>query len=379
MGIASRLFSSLALAAIWGGKRMKFNVALIPGDGIGPEVTAQAVRVSMSVAKRFGHKLSFAEAPAGGAAIDLTGHPLPGDTLELCKSSDSVVLGAVGGWKWDNLPGDLRPERALLGLRSGLGLYANLRPAKLFDALRGACPLREDIAKAGIDILVVRELTGGLYFGDRGRKMTELGEAAWDTECYSETEVERIAAAAFDAAMKRRRNVISVDKANVLESSRLWREVVKKAAAGYPEVSLSHMYVDNASMQLVRNPSQFDVLLSTNMFGDILSDEASQITGSIGMLPSASLGGSGFGMYEPIHGSAPDIAGKDIANPIAAILSIAMMFRHSFGLEEEASSIENAVAKVLESGFRTADIYSEGMRKVGTVEMGSLVLDALEA
>ncbi|MDR1641237.1 MAG: 3-isopropylmalate dehydrogenase [Clostridiales bacterium] len=357
---------------------MNLNLAVIPGDGIGPEVTAQAVNVAKAVFKKFGHEASFTEALAGGAAIDRFQIPLPKETLDVCRSSDSVILGAVGGWKWDTLPGDLRPERALLGLRSELGLYANLRPAKLFSALKGACPLREDIASAGIDILVVRELTGGLYFGDRGRKQTDQGQAAWDTEQYSVLEVKRIAVSAFEAALKRRKKVTSVDKANVLESSRLWREVVTDVAKSYPSVSLSHLYVDNASMQLVKDPAQFDILLSTNMFGDILSDEASQITGSIGMLPSASLGSSGFGMYEPIHGSAPDIAGKDLANPIAAILSVAMMLRHSFALEEEAAFIETSVEKVLAEGWRTADIHSPGMKKVPGSGMGELILKELE-
>jgi len=352
---------------------MKINLAVIPGDGIGPDVTNETVNVVKAVAGRFSHDITFMEAIAGGAAIDRFGVPLPRESLALCKTADSVILGAVGGWQWDSLPGDERPERALLGLRSGLGLFANLRPAVLYPALAEACPLRADIAQKGVDIMVVRELTGGIYFGDRGRKPADRGEAAWDTELYSAEEVRRIAVIAFTIAMKRNKRVTSVDKANILESSRLWREVVISVARDYPEVTLSHLYVDNAAMQIVRDPSQFDVIVTSNMFGDILSDEASQITGSIGMLPSASLGGSGFGMYEPIHGSAPDIAGKDIANPIAAILSAAMMFRYSFGLPDEAAAIENAVAKTLEAGYRTADIYAGGMKKVGTREMGSLI------
>ena len=353
---------------------MKINLAVIPGDGIGPDVTNEALNVIKAVADKFSHSVAFTEVIAGGAAIDKFGVPLPEGTVETCQSADSVILGAVGGWHWDTLPADKRPEQALFGLRSGLGLYANLRPAVLLPVLAGACPLRPDIAQKGMDLMIVRELTGGMYFGAKGRKQTvDMGEAAWDTELYSEGEVRRIAVRAFDIAMKRRKLVTNVDKANALESSRLWREVVLDVAKGYPEVTLNHLYVDNASMQLVRDPSQFDVIVTSNMFGDILSDEASQITGSLGMLPSASLGASGFGMYEPIHGSAPDIAGKDIANPIAAILSSAMMFRYSFGLNEEAAAIENAVTKTLEAGYRTADIYSEGMKKVGTKEMGSLI------
>jgi len=353
---------------------MKINLAVIPGDGIGPDVTNETLNVAKAIADKFSHKITFTEVMAGGCAIDKYGVPLPQETLDTCKSADSVILGAVGGWQWDNLPGDKRPERALLGLRSGLGLYANLRPAVLHPALADACPLRADIAQKGIDMMVVRELTGGMYFGDRGRKQTDMGEAAWDTEMYSVEEVRRIAVSAFDIAMKRGKRVTNVDKANVLESSRLWREAVLSVAKDYPGVTLNHLYVDNASMQLVRDPSQFDVIVTSNMFGDILSDEASQITGSIGMLPSASLGSSGFGMYEPIHGSAPDIAGKDIANPIAAILSAAMMFRYSFGLLEEASAIEGAVTKTLEAGYRTGDIYSDGMKKIGTKEMGALIV-----
>jgi len=374
---------------------MKINLAVIPGDGIGPDVTEETLNVIRAVSKKFSHRITFTEVIAGGCAIDKLGVPLPPETLDICKGADSVILGAVGGWQWDNLPGDMRPERALLGLRSALGLYANLRPAVLHPALAAACPLRPDIAKKGIDMMVVRELTGGMYFGDRGRKQTGMGEAAWDTELYSVEEVRRIAVIAFDIAMKRKKRVTNVDKANVLESSRLWRETVLSVAKDYPEAALNHLYADNAAMQLVRDPSQFDVIVTSNMFGDILSDEASQITGSIGMLPSASLGCSGFGMYEPIHGSAPDIAGKDIANPIAAILSSAMMFRHSFGLPDEADLIEAAVTKTLEAGYRTNDIYRDScfgaqeasavstpdgarggvqLKRVGTREMGALIV-----
>jgi 3-isopropylmalate dehydrogenase len=357
---------------------MNYNIALIPGDGIGPEVVSQAVRVLDTLGKKHGHTFSYTEVDAGGIAINKYGEPLPKETINICKASDSVILGAVGGWQWDSLPGDSRPEQALLGLRGQLELYANLRPATLFDALRDACVLRSDIAARGVDILVVRELTGGMYFGDRGRKKTEKGEIAWDTETYSESEVERIAVVAFEAAQTRKKHVTSVDKANILESSRLWRSVVTRVAKRYPDVVLDHLYVDNASMQLLRDPSFFDIIVTTNMFGDILSDEASQITGSIGMLPSACLGkGGSFGMYEPVHGSAPDIAGKNIANPIATILSSAMMLRHSFELEEQAAEIENAIFKVLSDGHRTADIARAGEKTVGTLEMGNLIIENL--
>jgi 3-isopropylmalate dehydrogenase len=360
-------------------EEMDFKIALVRGDGIGPEVVGEAVKVMDKIGSRYGHRFAYADTLAGGCAIDALGTPLPGETIDVCKASDSVLLGAVGGWKWDVLPGNMRPERALLGLRGELGLYANIRPAVLYPALKAACTLRPDIVEGGIDICVVRELTGGMYFGDRGRRMNAngYGEEAYDTEAYSVGEVERIARVAFDIAMKRGRKVCSVDKANILESSRLWREVVLEVAKEYPEITLSHMYVDNAAMQLVRNPKQFDVIVTTNMFGDILSDEASMITGSIGMLPSASLGAARCGMYEPIHGSAPDIAGQDKANPIATILSAAMMFRYSLGLETEAAAVETAVTKVLEAGYRTADIMSPGMLAVGTLEMGKLILEAL--
>ena len=352
---------------------MNFNIAVIPGDGIGPEVIRETMKVLEKIGGKFGHQFKFTEVDAGGIAIDKYGEPLPQKSIDICKASDSVLLGAVGGWQWDNLPGDKRPERALLGIRGELKLYANLRPARLYKALKKACPLREDIAAKGIDMMVVRELTGGMYFGDRGRKQTDMGEAAWDTELYSYEEVRRIGVIGFEQAMKRSKRLTNVDKANVLESSRLWRSVILEVAKDYPEVTLDHMYVDNASMQLIRDPAHFDVIVTTNMFGDILSDEASQITGSIGMLPSASIGKGSLGMYEPIHGSAPDIAGKDLANPIATILSSAMML-NSFGLSEEANVIEQAVGKVLDAGYRTSDIYSEGTNKVGTVEMGRLII-----
>jgi len=357
---------------------MKFNIATIPGDGIGPDIIEQTILVLNKIGEKYNHQFEFKEVLAGGCAIDAVGEPLPQETIDVCKKSDSVLLGAVGGPKWDNLPGNGRPEQALLGLRSALGLYANLRPAVLHEALKDACPLKPEIIGDGLDICVVRELTGGIYFGDRGRRPGgKLGEEAYDTEAYSVGEVERIAKTAFEIAMKRNKKVTSVDKANILESSRLWRSVVIELSKQYPEVTLEHMYVDNAAMQLVRDPKQFDVMVTTNMFGDILSDEASMITGSIGMLPSASLGEGGLGMYEPIHGSAPDIAGQNKANPIATVLSAAMMLRHSFGLEEEANTIEDAVTKVLNQGYRTGDIMSAGMKLVGTKEMGKLLIDAI--
>lgn len=356
-----------------------FKITVLPGDGIGPEVIKQALAVLKVVEAKHGCSFETKEELIGGCAIDATGEPLPQKTLEACKNSDAVLLGAVGGPKWDTLPGNKRPEAGLLAIRSGLGLFANLRPAVIYQALKEASPLRQDIIKDGIDIMVVRELTGGMYFGERGRKHTQdKGEAAFDTECYSVLEVERIARLGFETAMKKNKKLMSVDKANVLESSRLWREVVVGLSSEFPEVELSHMYVDNAAMQLVRNPAQFDVIVTTNMFGDILSDEASMITGSIGMLPSASLGKGSLGLYEPIHGSAPDIAGQDKANPIATILSVAMMMKYSFGLDDTAACVENAVESVLNEGYRTGDIASEGTKIVGTQEMGSLICQKLK-
>lgn len=356
---------------------MEFNIATIPGDGIGPEVIAETIKVLNKIGDKFNHKFNFTEVLAGGIAIDKTGSPLPQETVDICKKSDSVLLGAVGGPKWDNLGGQQRPEAALLGLRGQLKLFTNLRPALLHNALKDACPLKPEYVDGGLDIMVVRELTGGIYFGERGHREGKYGDEAYDTESYSEFEVKRIAKIAFDIAMQRNKKVTSVDKANILESSRLWRKVVNEVAKDYPEVTVDHLYVDNAAMQLVRYPKQFDVIVTSNMFGDILSDEASMITGSIGMLPSASLGEGSFGMYEPIHGSAPDIAGQNLANPIATILSAAMMLRYSFKLDNEAKAIEDAVTKVLNSGYRTGDIMSEGMKKVGTVEMGKLILDEI--
>lgn len=356
---------------------MNYQIAVIPGDGIGPDVVEQTLKVMDKVGEKFGHTFNYTKVLAGGCAIDATGACLPQETIDICKASDAVLLGAVGGWKWDNLPGDQRPERALLGLRKALGLFANLRPALLFEQLADASPLKPEILAGGLDIVVVRELTGGIYFGEKGHRDTDLGPAAYDIEQYAEGEVRRIAKVAFDMAMKRSKHVTSVDKANVLESSRLWRRVVAEVAQDYPEVTLDHLYVDNAAMQLVRNPRQFDVIVTSNIFGDILSDEASQITGSIGMLPSASLAEGNFGMYEPVHGSAPDIAGQDKANPMATILSAAMMLRYTFGLGTEADAIENAVKSVLDQGYRTPDLYAGQGTQVGTAQMGDLIAAAI--
>ncbi len=352
---------------------MNMNIALIPGDGIGPDIVREAVKVLDVVAKKYGHTVTYQTVLAGGSAIDATGTPLPEETLQVCKGSDAVLLGAVGGPKWDTLAGSMRPEKALLGLRGGLGLFCNLRPALLYKQLAAACPLRADIIGDGLDIMVVRELTGGIYFGDRGRN--EDGTRAYDTMAYSVDEAERIIRKGFEIARKRRKILTSVDKANILETSRLWRETANRLAAEYPDVQLNHLYVDNAAMQLVRNPHQFDVIVTENMFGDILSDEASMITGSIGMLPSASLREDNFGMYEPIHGSAPDIAGKDLANPIATVLSVAMMLRYTFGLEAEARSIEDAVDAVLTMGWRTGDIALPSEERIGTKQMGDLIAE----
>jgi len=358
---------------------MHYNIALIPGDGIGPEVIEQSVCVLEKIAKKYGHAFAFREVLAGGCALKSRGEPLPDESLITCQKSDSVLLGAVGGPEWDGLRGEMRPEKALLTLRKELGLYVNIRPAVLHDELKDASPLKPDIVDGGIDICIVRELTGGIYFGVQGRGRGDLGEEAFDTEYYSEGEVKRIARAAFVIAMKRRKKVTSVDKANVLESSRLWRSVVTEVAKEHPEIALEHMLVDNAAMQLIRDPQQFDVLLTTNMFGDILSDEASMLTGSIGILPSASLGRRDFGMYEPIHGSAPGIAGQDKANPIAAILCAAMMLRYSFHCDEEANTIEQAVASVLKQNYRTPDIMSHGTHCVGTKEMGRRITEAIDS
>ena len=356
---------------------MKYNIALIKGDGIGPEIVDSAVRVLEVIGEKYGHEFCFTPYLAGGAAIDACGMPLPQETIDGCLASDSVLFGAVGGPKWDGLGGDARPEKALLGLRKELGLFTNLRPAKLYSALKDDSPLREDIVAKGFDIMIVRELTGGIYFGDRGYREGKYGNEAYDTEAYSEMEIRRIAHVAFQTAMKRNKNLISVDKANVLETSRLWRKIVHEIAEEYPEVSCTDMLVDNAAMQLVRNPSQFDVVVTSNMFGDILSDEASQITGSIGLLASSSLGETKRGLYEPIHGSAPDIAGTGKANPIATILSAAMMLRYAFDLAEEADAIENAVNRVLDDGYRTADIAGGAEGALSCSEMTDTIINYL--
>jgi 3-isopropylmalate dehydrogenase len=357
---------------------MTRKIAVLPGDGIGPEVVAEAVKVLERLQRDAGLKIELASAPVGGAAYDLTGQPLPAATLKLAQAADAVLLGAVGGPQYDALARELRPEKALLGLRSELKLFANLRPAILYPQLASASTLRPEVV-AGLDILIVRELTGDIYFGEpRGVRTLPNGEReGFNTMKYAEHEIERVARVAFDAARKRRKKVCSVEKANVLETSGLWREVVLKAANDYPDVELSHMYVDNAAMQLVRAPKQFDVIVTGNIFGDILSDEAAMLTGSIGMLPSASLDVANKGMYEPIHGSAPDIAGKGIANPLATILSVAMMLRYTLDAPALADRIEAAVSKVLDQGLRTGDIWTEGTKKVGTKEMGDAVVAAL--
>ncbi len=337
-----------------------YRIAVVAGDGIGPEIVASAQRVLDRIGQKYGHSFQYQQVLAGGCAIDAQGEPLPAASLKACLEADSVLLGAVGGPKWETLPGHLRPERALLGIRKELKLFANLRPAKLYPQLMDASPLRADIAGEGFDVLIVRELTGGLYFGPSGRKDSSDGQQAYDTEIYSVKEIERIARVAFKAAQGRKKRLCSIDKANVMESSRLWRETVHALAHEYPDVQLSDMLVDNAAMQLVGNPAQFDVIVTSNLFGDILSDEASKLTGSIGLLPSASLGEGTLGMYEPIHGSAPDIAGQGLANPLATILSIAMMLRMSFGLPKEADAVEQAVEATLQSGVRTKDIAHGG-------------------
>lgn len=354
-----------------------YNVVLLKGDGIGPEIVNETVKVLDKVAEKFDFTINYEEALLGGAAIDETGVPLPDATLDVCLKSDAVLLGAVGGYKWETLPGNLRPEAGLLGIRKGLGLFANLRPAKIFEPLKDASPLRGDIINGSLDIMIVRELTGGIYFGERGRVDDNGIPAAYDTEKYNVEQIKRICKKGFEAAQKRNKRLCSVDKANVLESSRLWRETIIEMSKDYPDVELSHMYVDNCAMQLVRNPGQFDVIVTSNIFGDILSDEASMVSGSIGMLASASLADSSLGLYEPIHGSAPDIAGKGIANPLATILSGAMLLRYSLGENEAADCIENAVDKVLKAGYRTKDIETEGCQLVTTIQMGDKVVEML--
>jgi 3-isopropylmalate dehydrogenase len=354
------------------------KIAVIAGDGIGPEVVAEAEKVMRKTTELFGHQFETEHGLFGGIAIDEKGTPLPDDTLAMCKNADAVLLGAVGGPKWDNNPKELRPETGLLGIRKALGLFSNIRPAVVFDCLKDASTLKPEVLD-GTDLIVVRELTGGIYFGEKFRRQTEFGEEAVDTCAYNVMEIERIVRQAFEIAQGRRKKLASVDKANVLESSRLWREVVNRIAPEYPEVELEHVLVDNCAMQLLRRPSSFDVIVTENMFGDILSDEAAMLTGSIGMLSSASLGEGSFGLYEPVHGSAPDIAGQGISNPIATILSVALMYRLSFGYHEAADCIENAVKEVLDAGHRTGDIAVDRSKAISTTEMGDLILAAMKA
>lgn len=360
---------------------MNLRIVCIPGDGIGPEIITEAKKILEKVAEKYGHTINFEDILMGGASIDVHGIPLTKEAIKKAKAADAVLMGSIGGdtttSPWYQLEPSKRPEAGLLAIRKALNLFANLRPAILYKDLAGACPLKEEISAKGFDMMIMRELTGGLYFGERHTTQVDGLRTAVDTLTYNEEEIRRIAIKAFDIAMKRNKRVISVDKANVLDSSRLWRAVVNEVAEEYPEVTLEHMLVDNCAMQLVKNPAQFDVVLTENMFGDILSDEASMITGSIGMLPSASLNDSKFGLYEPSHGSAPDIAGKNIANPIATILSASMMLRYTFDLDKEADAIENAVEAVLQKGYRTVDIMSEGCKKVSCSEMGDLLLQNL--
>ena len=361
---------------------MKCNLAVIKGDGIGPEIVEEAMKVLDAVGEKYGHTFSYEQILMGGASIDVHGKPLTDEALEIARNSDAVLMGSIGGdtstSPWYQLPAQLRPEAGLLTLRKSLGLFANIRPAYLYEELKEACPLKDEIIGDGFDMVIMRELTGGLYFGERHTEEVDGVRVATDTLTYSEEEIRRIAVKAFDIARKRKKHVISVDKANVLDSSRLWRSVVEEVAKDYEDVTYEHMLVDNCAMQLVNDPGQFDVIHTENMFGDILSDEASMITGSIGMLSSASLAEGKFGLYEPSHGSAPDIAGQDIANPIATILSAAMMLRYSFDLDEEAAAVEKAVKDVLADGYRTVDIMSEGMKQVGCREMGSLIIEKIK-
>ncbi len=360
---------------------MELKIACIAGDGIGPEIVGEARKVLDAIAKRYGHEIKYTDILMGGASIDVHGTPLTKEAVEAAKTADAVLMGSIGGdastSPWYKLPPSLRPEAGLLGIRKALNLFANLRPAVLYPELSGACPLKAEISDKGFDMLIMRELTGGLYFGDRKTVEEDGVRKAIDTLVYDENEIRRIAVKGFDIARKRKKKVTSVDKANVLDSSRLWRNVVEEVAKGYPDVALEHMLVDNCAMQLVKDPSQFDVILTENMFGDILSDEASMVTGSIGMLASASLNDTKFGLYEPSHGSAPDIAGKDIANPIATVLSAAMMLRYSFDLDKEADAVEAAVKEVLKEGYRTTDIMSEGCREVSCTKMGDLLVEKL--
>ena len=356
---------------------MEKNIAVIRGDGIGPEIVEQALRVLDKVAEVFGHTFNYTDVDMGGCAIDKWGDPLPQEMLERCVNSDSVLLGAVGGNKWNDVPGDKRPEKGLLRLRAGMGVYSNNRPAKIWPQLADASPLKKSVVDKGIDFIIVRELIGGIYFGEHKTETVDGKPTAIDVLKYSEDEIERIGRIGFETARKRGKRLCSVEKSNVLDSSRLWKKVMHALAEEYPDVELSDMLVDNCAMQIVKDPSQFDVVVTENMFGDILSDEASMITGSIGMIPSSSLGAGTCGLYEPIHGSAPDIAGMDIANPIGTILSVAMMLRFSFDMPEEADAVENAVSAYLDAGYRTADIMSEGMTQVGCKKCGDLILEYL--
>ncbi|AZV55880.1 3-isopropylmalate dehydrogenase [Clostridium sp. AWRP] len=353
------------------------KIAIIPGDGIGEEIIAQAKKVLKAASVKYKFDFECEEVLLGGAAVDVTGVPLPDKTIEVCKKSDAVLLGAVGGPKWDSLPSKLRPEAGLLGIRKALGVFANLRPAILFPELISASNLKPEVLGGGLDIMIVRELIGGAYFGEKNRIDIEGGKKAWDTISYTSFEIDRITRKAFEIARKRNNRLTLVDKANVLESSKLWREVVGNIAKEYEDVEINYMYVDNASMQLIRDPKQFDVILTENMFGDILSDEASMLTGSLGMLPSASVRGDSFGLYEPVHGSAPDIAGQNKANPIGTIMSVAMMLKYSFDMEQAYEDIKNAISKVLKEGYRTVDIAKEGSKLVSTKEMGDLIVKNL--
>ena len=357
---------------------MNKNIAVIRGDGIGPEIVEQALKVLDRIGELYGHRFEYTEVDMGGCAIDKWGDPLPEEMLNRCLNSDSVLLGAVGGDKWNHVPGPMRPEKGLLRLRAGMGVYSNNRPAKIWPQLADASPLKKSIVEQGIDFIIVRELIGGIYFGEHKTEVSDGVETAVDILTYSEKEIERIGRIGFETACKRKKKLCSVEKSNVLDSSRLWKRVMTRLSEEYPDVELSHMFVDNCAMQIVKNPAQFDVIVTENMFGDILSDEASMITGSIGMIPSSSLGEGTCGLYEPIHGSAPDIAGKDLANPVGTILAAAMMLRYSFDMAEEADAIEQAVSDYLDAGYRTADIMSEGMKQVGCKECGALVTQYLK-
>lgn len=352
---------------------MEYKIAVIKGDGVGPEIVEEGIKVLNKVGEVYNHNFTFEYVLGGGCAIDLHNDPMPDDTIEVCKKSDAVILGAVGGPKWDNISPSLRPEKGLLKLRKELNLFANIRPINVYESIKDASPLKSEIISSGVDFVVVRELTGGIYFGERGTKEDNGVTFAYDVERYSEYEIERIGRCAFEIAKKRNKKLTSVDKANVLDSSKLWRKIIDNLSIEYTDVEVNHMYVDNCAMQLIKNPSQFDVILTNNIFGDILSDEGSMIAGSIGMLPSASIRNDNFGMYEPIHGSAPDIAGKNIVNPIATILSVAMMLKHSFGLYEEASSIEHAIENTLIDGYKSEDIFYGSGKIISTQDMGDLI------